>query len=178
MNPTTIYTKALQQHLATGQATEHTYRSTLEALIESLSDNVTAINEPARIACGAPDLAVLKDGLMVGHVEAKDIGANLDAVARTEQLTRYRRSLQNLILTDYLEFHWYVDGEVRRSARLGRLGMDGSIKVSRTGAQNVADLLGDFLAHEPQPIATPKELAERMARLTHLIRDIIVAAFE
>jgi predicted helicase len=178
MNPTTTYFKALHQHLATGQATEHTYRPALAALIEALGNDVTAINEPARIACGAPDLAVLKDSLMVGYVEAKDIGANLDAVARTEQLTRYRRSLENLILTDYLDFHWYVDGEVRRTARLGRLDMDGSIKVSRTGAQNVADLLGDFLAHEPQPIATPRELAERMARLTHLIRDIIVAAFE
>jgi hypothetical protein len=179
MNPTTTtYFKALQQHLATGQATEHTYRSTLEALLEALGDDVTAVNEPARIACGAPDLAVLKGGLMVGHVEAKDLGANLDAIARTEQLKRYRRSLENLILTDYLDFHWYVDGELRRTARLGRLDLDGTIKGDRTGAQNVADLLGDFLAHEPQPIATPKELAERMARLTHLIRDIIVTAFE
>ena len=42
MKPTTTYTKALQQHLATGQATEHTYRSTLEALIEALGDDVTA----------------------------------------------------------------------------------------------------------------------------------------
>ena len=177
-NPTKTYFKALQQALATGQATEHTYRSTLEALIEVLGDDVTAINEPARIACGAPDLAVLKNGLMVGHVEAKDIGANLDAVARTEQLKRYRRSLENLLFTDYLDFHWYVDGELRRTARLGRLDMEGKIQLDRAGAQNVAELLGDFLNHEPQPIATPRELAERMARLTHLIREIIVTAFE
>jgi RecB family endonuclease NucS len=134
MNSTTTYTKALQQHLATGQATEHTYRPALAALIEALGDDVTAVNESARIACGAPDLAVLQDGLMVGHVEAKDLGANLDAVARTEQLKRYRRSLENLVLTDYLDFHWYVDGELRRTARLGRRDLNGSIKVDRTGA--------------------------------------------
>lgn len=34
------------------------------------------------IACGAPDLAVLVDDLMVGHVAAKDVGTSLDAAAR------------------------------------------------------------------------------------------------
>jgi len=39
-------------------------------------------------------------------------------------------------------------------------------------------LLADFLAHRPEPIGTPQVLAERMARLTHLIRDVIIVAFE
>jgi hypothetical protein len=30
-----------------------------------------------------------------------------------KQLKRYRASLGNLILTDYLQFHWYVDGQCR-----------------------------------------------------------------
>ena len=44
--------------------------------------------------------------------------------------------------------------------------------------ERVRRLLTDFLAHTPEPIGTPRALAERMARLAHLIREIIVTAFE
>jgi len=172
------YLASLRRNLSTGDATEHTHRSALEQLLEAVQDDVRAVNEPKRIECGAPDLAVLKDGLLVGHVEAKDVGRSLDEAERSEQLGRYLRSLENFILTDYLAFRWYVDGDLRRSARLGRVDAHGEIQREKGGEENVADLLADFLAHRPQPIGTPRELAERMARLTHLIRDIIVTAFE
>ena len=176
--PLTLYRKQLEEKLSTHDATEHTHRSSLEHVIESLGDGVVAVNEPKRIECGAPDLAVLRDGFMVGHVEAKDIGSSLDTVERSEQFDRYLNSLPNLILTDYLEFRWYVDGEHRRTVKLGHRRADDTIKVDSAGKQNVAGLLRDFLGHEPEPIGTPRELAERMARLTHLIRDIIITAFE
>jgi len=171
------YLDQVRQNLATGAATEHTHRPALANLLERLAPAVKAINEPQRIACGAPDLAVLRGGLMVGHVEAKDVASPLDAVERSEQLRRYRKALGNLILTDYLEFRWYVEGELRHTARLAHWD-DGAVRTERGGAENVAQLLHDFLAHQPQPIATPREMAERMARLTHLIREIIITAFE
>jgi predicted helicase len=172
------YLDRIRQNRATGRATEHTHRAALAELLESLREGVRAINEPTRIACGAPDLAVLRDGFMVGHVEAKDVTVSLDTAERSEQLKRYRRSLENLVLTNYLEFRWYVDGEPRRTVRLARLDARGEIKAEKNGEKNATDLLTDFLAHQPQPVGTPRELAERMARLTHLIREIIVTAFE
>ena len=114
------YLDQIRQNLATGATTEHTHRPALAALLESILPSVQAINEPRRIACGAPDLAVLKNRLMVGHVEAKDIGAPLDGVERSAQLKRYRKALDNLILTDYLEFRWFVGGDLRRTACLAR----------------------------------------------------------
>ena len=93
-------------------------------------------------------------------------------------MTRYRRALPNLILTDYLEFRWYADGELRTAARLARTGAGGKLTAEKGGAEAVGKLLGDFLAHQPAPIASPQLLAVRMARLAHLIRDIIAAAFE
>jgi hypothetical protein len=172
------YLNTLGQKLATGGATEHTHRSALEALIESLDNDLTAINEPTHIECGAPDLAVLRGGFRVGHIEAKDIGVSLDTAERSDQLKRYRQSLPNLILTDYLEFRWYVDGELRRTARLGRRDAYDSVQRITGGIQTVDELLNDFMAHRPEPITTPQALAERMARLTHLIREIIITAFE
>jgi len=133
-DPLKTYLKDLQKKLSTGDATEHTHRSTLEALLEAMDDDVTVINEPRRIECGAPDLAVLQDGWMVGHIEAKDVGTPLDVAERSNQLTRYRRSLENLILTDYLEFRWYVNGEHRRTVRLARVGAGGEIKREKSGS--------------------------------------------
>jgi hypothetical protein len=102
------YLKTIQQELAANNATEHTHRSALKSVIESLGEKITATNEPQRIKCGAPDYIITRGQIPLGYIEAKDVGVSLDAAEKTEQLARYRESLGNLILTDYLEFRWYV----------------------------------------------------------------------
>lgn len=69
----------------TGAATEHSYRPTLEALVNSLTDGVTAINEPKRVACGAPDFIVQRGAIVIGHIEAKDIGVSLNKLGHGDQ---------------------------------------------------------------------------------------------
>ena len=83
-------------------------------------EEMTAINEPSHVECGAPDFIVEHRGVPIGHIECKDIGVSLDDVEDSDQLKRYREGLPNLILTDYLEFRWYADGSLRESVRLGR----------------------------------------------------------
>lgn len=95
-----------------------------------------------------------------------------------ERFERYLSSLTNVILTDYLEFRWYVDGVRRFSARLGIPTKEGKIKRDKAGVQAVAELMSNFLAHKAEAVGTPKELALRMARLAHMIRNLIVNAFE
>jgi predicted helicase len=172
------YALTIEKELAAGNATEHTHRPALKALVESLATGVTATNEPRRIECGAPDFIITKGSATIGYIEAKDIGKSLDEAEQTEQMERYLDSLTNLILTNYLEFRWYVDGERRLSARLGTPTKEGKIKRDKAGAQAVAELLGNFLALKAEAVGTPKELALRMARLAHLIRNLIVNAFQ
>jgi len=86
-------------------------------------------------------------------------------------------SINNLVLTNYLEFRWYADGQPRGAASLGTLGTDGKIKSHKVGITEVAQLLTAFLEHPPQQVATPKELAKQMARLAHRIRELVVQAF-
>src|SRR5829696_3212502 len=153
----------------------------LKALIESLAHGVSATNEPKRIECGAPDYVVSRDTrhgpLTIGYVEAKDIGVPLREAERSEQLRRYLASLDNLILTDYLEFRWYLKGKRQLKARLASV-QDGRFVKERKGAEPVLQLIQSFLAHQPEPVSRPRQLAERMARLTHLIRDLVVSSFE
>ncbi|MCP4398935.1 MAG: hypothetical protein GY801_16755, partial [bacterium] len=47
-----------------------------------------------------------------------DIGVSLDKTDKSEQMTRYRSSLDNLILTDYLEFRLYRQGKFVNSVTL------------------------------------------------------------
>ncbi|MBA7597241.1 hypothetical protein ES703_04242 [subsurface metagenome] len=172
------YIITIEKELIAGNATEHTHRSALKTLVEEIIPGIVATNEPRRIECGAPDFVVGKGSATIGYIEAKDIGRSLDEAEKSEQLQRYLGSLTNLILTDYLEFRWYVDGECRLKARLGKPARDGKIRRDKAGAQGIVELLGGFLHHRAERVGTPKELAERMARQAHMIRNLIVAAFE
>lgn len=173
------YLAALEQALKAGNATEHTHRPALKTLIESLNPPaISATNEPKRIACGAPDYVVSNKEFIIGYIEAKDVGKPLSEIERGDQLRRYLKALDNLILTDYLHFRWYVGGELRQQAQLAILQPGGKLKRSGKEYQTVIELLQNFLVHQSHDISTPKDLAGRMARLTHIIRDIIITAFE
>jgi hypothetical protein len=172
------YLKAIRAKFETGDASEHTHRPALEDLVESFSKNVIVINEPKRIACGAPDLVIKKEDFPIGYIEAKDIGRSLDEAERSEQLYRYLNSLENLILTDYLEFRWYRNGEFREAARLARLTRDGKIVTDKKGEADLTRLFESFLDQSPEPITSSKELSERLARLAQEIQRAVVKAFE
>lgn len=171
------YLKAVESALRAGNATEHTHRPALKALIEGLAPGVVATNEPKRVACGAPDYIVTRGQTPLGYVEAKDVDVSLAKTERGEQLRRYLESLGNLVLTDYLEFRWYVGGEHRMTARLASTSADGKLRIEPGGAEATLQLLHAFLAAEAPTVAKPKELAERMAALARLIRETIERAF-
>ena len=182
MTPTDFraYIQTLRVNISQGNATEHTHRSALQALVEA-NAGFSAINEPRRIDCGAPDFAIVKSGdnpLSIGYIETKDVDANLDNVENDEQLKRYRAGLSNLILTNYTEFRWYVDGELRGSAVLANIDGNGRPSIAVDGINDTGVLLGNFLSRSPESVGDSVELARRMARLTHIVRDAVRAGFE
>ena len=109
------YIDNLQSRFKSGIATEHTYRGYLQSLLESIATGVTVTNEPARIKCGAPDYILTRKEIPVGYLEAKDIGKDINHKDYKEQFDRYRKSLNNLIITDYLEFQLFIDSEFKTS---------------------------------------------------------------
>jgi Type ISP C-terminal specificity domain/N-6 DNA Methylase len=181
-SPVDTYRREIERALQAGIATEPSYYPTLKVLLESLAEGVKATVNPKHVECGAPDFVVTKEHahgpVTIGYLEAKDVGKDLDEVEKSEQLKRYLPALPNLILTDYLEFRWYVNGELRQTDRLARLGKGGKLAPEKNGIEAVTNLLTAFLTREAEPIDNPKTLALRMARLTHFIRDMIVTAFE
>jgi len=159
----------------TKKATEHSYRGALQVLLESLENNLTAINEPKRIKCGAPDYIISRKRVPIGYIEAKDVGENLDKIEKSDQLNRYFSSLSNLVLTDYLEFRWYVNGQKRLTAKIGEV-KNGKIVLNDDQSQ-IKLLLDSFLGAELPTIKTAEELAGRLASSSKSICSLIIDVY-
>ena len=176
------YLTQIQTHLNTGVAKEHTHRPALVSLLETLSPSLHVVNEPKRIECGSPDLVILSqaDNVPLGYLEAKDIGVSLDNALKTEQLKRYLESLHNLIVTDYLEFRWFVEGKYQpqMTVRLAEINKAGTLKPLPAAFAAFEQLLDTFVHTQVITIGSPEELAERMAKIARLIRDSIVKAYQ
>ncbi len=175
MTPQT-YLKQLDQYHQAGNATEHTYRAALQALLESaLDDDITVTNEPKQIACGAPDLVLTRNAVPLGYIEAKDLGKNLDDIAHADQLRRYTESLGNLIFTNYLEFRLIRDGEQIAAACIGELSA-GRVKPKPEQFPALADLFATFAGYDGTTIASADDLAKHMAAKARMLASVIVKA--
>jgi hypothetical protein len=177
------YVAELRKNLAHGDATEHTHRPALKSLLESLGKGITATNEPKRIACGAPDFIITRKNTPLGHVETKDVGTPLNEIENArgphgEQFKRYIDGLPNWILTDYLNFHWYVAGKRRLTAQLAAFDDNEKIHVLPTGEGTVAHLLEAFFKQPALTVESAEDLADRMAGMTRVVRDLIAATFK
>jgi hypothetical protein len=183
MTPFADYLAEINKNLAHGDATEHTHRPALKKLLESVRQGIVATNEPTRILCGAPDFNVTKGRVPLGHVETKDISEDLTRMEKGkppygEQFGRYRAGLPNWILTDYLDFRWYVSGELRMTVRLAELDAKRNLKPIANAEAELENLLEAFLTQKSKTIDTAKDLAERMAGMTRIIRGLISKAFQ
>jgi len=107
------YLENINRLFKTGNAREHSYRGDLQQLLnEIINDkNIIVTNEPARIVnVGAPDYSITKNNIPIGYIEAKDLNKPLGSKEYVEQFERYKNALQNLIITDYLDFWFYKNG--------------------------------------------------------------------
>ena len=171
------YLDGIIRKFKTGKTTEHSFRGDLQDFIERTVTGVQAINEPTRQKCGAPDYIIQKKNIPIGYIEAKDIDKNLDVVEKSEQLDRYRASLDNLILTNYLEFRFFVGGEHVDTVKVADI-VNGKIKVYEKEYQKLIDHIRNFCDYQGQTIKSPKQLANLMAQKAVMIRDVIINALE
>lgn len=172
------YLQQLQQRYGLGNATEHTFRGNLQQLLEALLPNVIVTNEPRRQSCGAPDyiLTRRRTHLPLGYIEAKNIndpdltGAN--PKGNKEQLDRYKRSLNNLIVTDYLRFHWYVDGQQVATVSIGECTAKGIVALPQHFEQ-FEHLIKEFYNQANPHIDSSKVLAQMMANKARLMANMM-----
>ena len=167
------YLTEIQAEFKTGMAGEHAYRPALKKLLESAETGLSAVNDPARTEIGMPDFVVLRQpgNVPIGIVEAKDIGNQLSRTEKSQQLKRYMKH-GNLMLTDYLEFRWYVNGEKRETIRIAKVEK-GKIKRIQKNYGKLTDLLRRFAQQTTPTVNSAQELAQRLADNAQLIAHFI-----
>lgn len=106
------YLDEVRAKFASGQATEHSYRPALEALFRSIDPTLDVINEPRRVAVGAPDFIFSRGPVPIGWCEAKDVDKDVRALKgySVEQKQRYVKAFPNLIYTNGIDFDFIRDG--------------------------------------------------------------------
>ncbi len=171
------YISIVNQRYLAGNATEHSYRGDLQQLLQILLPDVAITNEPKRIDCGAPDYILSRKEIPIGYIEAKDIGAELGSKAYKEQFDRYKNALDNLIITDYLQFHFYKQGQLVASSYIGEVS-NGKVFANPQNFDEFTSLIQNFALTVTQSIKSPVKLAQMMAAKAKLMADVIHKALD
>lgn len=174
------YIKQINEQFGTGIAHEHSYRPMLQQLLSEMLPTFVVTNEPARIECGAPDFIISssKTNTPVFYVEAKDIDdRDLDGRKdNKEQFTRYKKSLDYIIFTDYLDFHLYENGEWVKNVRLAEVQGD-NIVLCKEDLEDFIALVNHIASTKPSKITSAKRLAIQMAAKARILASTINNAF-
>jgi len=159
------------------QHTEYTGRSPLEALLRifAAQGGCAVQHEPKREpGKGAPDFKLTTGGLILGYVETKPIGENLDKVLKSKQIEKYRELSNNLLLTDYLQFIWINGDSVQRAQLCHATDLEKlDFRLTEADAARVAKLLHGFFSTAPKKIGAAEDLALALATRSQLLRDFI-----
>jgi len=171
------YIKEIDKIYRTGKATEHSYRPALLKLLEGITTGLSITNEPKHIECGAPDFIVTRDGVPLGYIEAKDISIGIANKANKEQFERYKKSLGNLIITDYLTFQLFVDGNLVVSVSIAAEA-NKSITADKKQFDAFNALINQFTNYSGKTIFKSAELASMMAAKARLLSEVIYSALK
>ena len=139
-------------------------RTFLEKTAEFLEHEITVMSEPRRLEIGRPDFVVKSGLLPVGYIEAEAYGRDLDALTGHAQTQneRFIENLDNFILTNFVEFRLYAEGQRRASAQI--------TDESTASLENLVDL---FLNADLAQIRSPEVLAKHLARRTRELQTQI-----
>ena len=170
------YVNKVASRVKLGHSSEHTFRKDLEDLINNLAPDVMVTNEPSQVTdCGNPDFLISKKEIPIGFIEAKDVGKDLNSKQYKEQFDRYKAALDNLVITDYLRFQFYVNGERIHEVCVGEL-VAGVVQSHDSEFERLAELLRDFCVYIGQTIRSAQRLAILMAGKARLLENILYQA--
>jgi predicted helicase len=171
-----LYVKELYGIHSSGIAEEPSYYHVLKEFLESIAEfngkKIDVIISSKRKEGSKPDLLVRTENqLIIGHIEAKDVGTDLDRLKNDEQLKRYRKKFPNLIFTNFSDLLLFKNGKL-----VHRTTMFDFRHLGTTTAFNCEDtnkLLQMFISFSVARKVTALELASELATRTIWLKDAI-----
>ncbi len=176
------YMKELSAAVRLGDAREESFYPALAGMLAEVAQtsgrthvHITTLPKPTD--AGNPDFRLWNGtDRIVGYIEAKKpTEERLDQIEDSEQLQRYRSTFPNLILTNFLEFRLYRNGELvetvlaARPLVLNRLGTTPPVEKP----DELYALLDRFLGFSLAKAFTAESLAVELARRTRFLRDVV-----
>ena len=171
------YFKAIQAHRI-DEITEHSHRSNLQQLLESLTGSkIKVLHEPKREGkFGSPDFKITHTESIIGYIENKKIEENLDKILKTDQIKKYQALSDNILLTNYIDWIWIKEGKIQQREALCFLTdiEDKRKKLDPVKVKAVEKLIQSFFSQAPKEIADAKKLAEALAIRAKLLKDFLL----
>ncbi|PCI21432.1 MAG: DNA methyltransferase [Piscirickettsiaceae bacterium] len=100
----------------------------------------------------------------------------MDSKEYKEQFDRYKKSLSNLIITDYLEFRFFLDAEKVTTISIAAIDENNTLVPLPENFKHFEDLIRNFATHVGQNITSPTKLSKMMAGKAKLLANIIEQA--
>ena len=190
MSKKTIFSAYLKNLAAVARQGDAREESFYPALADMLKEMATATGKtdvhvttlPRPTEGGNPDFRVWNGrDRIIGYVEAKKpTEERLDSIENSEQLQRYRATFPNLILTNFLEFRLYRNGEHVQTVQAGRPLILNAVHTAPPleNQDELYALLDRFLDFVLPQTFTAESLAVELAKRTRLLRDVIGEQFQ
>lgn len=176
------YCKKIKKIVEKGDYTEYSFRSSFEEFLGDLfsdypSVSFEIIHEPTKKkGVGFPDFIVKSDGKIVGHIETKNIDVNIHKLPKkdAEQIDKYKKGLENVILTNYRNFILYQNGENISDVPL----VKDDLKPDNSQFKDFEYLVERFTTFSMPEITSPEALAIYLAKKARLMKDIVLDYYE
>ena len=174
------YLTEIFKKVKTGEASERSYYPVLEDLLREFprdSKNYSVLIESRNSTVGIPDFKVeTPKGLLIGYIEAKDTGTDLDRLSKGEQfqIEKYLKEYPKLILTNFTEFRLFenehqVDSVIISQPITLELG-----QPILHNEEKFKAVLERFFSTIIPKVYTSRQLAELLAHKTHVVRNLIL----
>ncbi len=180
--PFKAYFKELHAVAQQGDAREESFYPALAAMLQTVArqtgrTNVHVTTLPKPTDAGNPDFRLWNGtDRIVGYVEAKNPAEErLDAIEDSEQLTRYRATFPNLILTNFFEFRLYRNGERIQTVLAARPFLLTRLRTTPVieKADDLHALLDRFFDFSLPKSFMAESLALELAKRTRFLRDVV-----
>jgi hypothetical protein len=165
-----------------GDAREESFYPTIEHLLNNYAlvidrKDISITTLPKKTEAGNPDFRIW-DGKqhIVGYIEAKAPSIDLDSIQKSEQIKRYLDTFPNLLLTNFLEFRLFRDGELIDKCNISySIPQKVSNAIINEKEPEIVRILEKFFSFSLPKVYTSKSLAIELAKRTRFLRDEIIA---